>query len=396
MFASLSNSISTDTQEATASSSSSTSSDVAVSDNVKQPALFSISENNEVTPIQLSTGNSYTGQQDFVWPIDGQVVATWYYLSDETINGHNMSDLEVVNCDIYWNNLSHSGVDHRASNGLSPLVYYINSSGSQISADITTGSVRNLQHGLINSQYGNNSVFNPKANFDNYSNAYAMYVGEIASFDQSKVEVGDRFAFLGVQCQLRVRSTGQTFLDGLDMSDDPLTLRAGQPSNGSSSSNTTTATGIAEQITIHRYYAPSLGTHFYTDKTEAMSRFPEYEHEGAAYKAFKNNPTNDPDIVPVYQFYNGKTRAHLWTVDEAQRDRIIDSPTLADFQYEGPKYYAYAKDATAASAVNNYRFYNPSTGAHFFTAKQKEYDSVISRFSDIFDFEGVAYKVLPA
>ncbi len=371
-------------QTSTATSSATSSTDTAVSDTTKTARFFGLDSDGNIVDAQPDTTSSegFTTQaEDLIWPINAPMWAAIPYLKTDTVKGNAMTNLQVLNCDLYWRNLSSPNKDHRRANTLTPYHMYADGTGNPVSAQMTSGYTRNSQYNFISAQYSTNSVYQPVVQFSAYPNAHVLYAGEQFEFDTNNVKAGDRIELVGIACQLKVKSTGATFTEGYPM--QGLIIKLVDANSV-----------LPDQITIHRFYAPSLGTHFYTDKVAAMSRFPEYEHEGPAYTAFKNDPLNDPEIVPVYQFYNSRTRAHLWTIDAQQRDRIINDPSLGDFQFEGAKYYAYIKNATYGN--NNYRFYNSSTGAHFFTAKPSEYEAMTTRFKDVFKNEGVAYKVLPA
>jgi hypothetical protein len=90
-------------------------------------------------------------------------------------------------------------------------------------------------------------------------------------------------------------------------------------------------------------------------------------------------------VVPrtaVYRFYNGTTGAHFFTSSAAERDEVIaGNPS---FNYEGIAFYAYATQVTGSSAV--YRFYNRQTGRHFYTIAPAERDTLMN--SSGYTYEG--------
>lgn len=89
---------------------------------------------------------------------------------------------------------------------------------------------------------------------------------------------------------------------------------------------------------------------------------------------------------PVYRFYNASTGAHFYTMSLGERDHVI--ATYPDFLYEGPNFYAY--DASAAGTSPVYRFYNLSTRAHFFTISAEERDHVRASYPDYL-YEGIGW-----
>jgi hypothetical protein len=74
----------------------------------------------------------------------------------------------------------------------------------------------------------------------------------------------------------------------------------------------------------------------------------------------------------VYRFYNASTGAHFFTSSAAERDGVIAGNPL--FNYEGVAFYAYGTQVTGSSPV--YRFYNGQTGRHFYTMSTVERDIV--------------------
>jgi lysyl endopeptidase len=88
--------------------------------------------------------------------------------------------------------------------------------------------------------------------------------------------------------------------------------------------------------------------------------------------------------APVYRFYNATTGAHFYTQSAAERDYVI--ATLPLFKYENIAFYAYAAPI-ASLATPVYRFYNARTGAHFYTHSESERSSVQAGNKD-FNYEG--------
>lgn len=93
-------------------------------------------------------------------------------------------------------------------------------------------------------------------------------------------------------------------------------------------------------------------------------------------------------LVPeVFRFYNATTGAHFYTASKIEADYV--KKTLSVFDYEGP---AFNKSVDVASdSINIFRFYNSATETHFYTGSEVERDAVIARFPT-FHYEGVAYQ----
>lgn len=112
----------------------------------------------------------------------------------------------------------------------------------------------------------------------------------------------------------------------------------------------------------------------------------------AALKSWLSPSTGQPPVVsagsrvPVYRFYNGTTGAHFFTASPAERDNTLKNFPV--FAYEGVAFYAQAITLTGNSPV--YRFYGSKGGAHFYTISAAERDAVVASNSD-FKYEGVAW-----
>lgn len=91
--------------------------------------------------------------------------------------------------------------------------------------------------------------------------------------------------------------------------------------------------------------------------------------------------------IPVYRFYNSSTGAHFFTTSATERDRIV-STLSPPFSLEGPAFSVASAFAPGLSAVH--RFYNTRTGVHFYTISEAERSNVASYLPD-YRYEGVAY-----
>jgi hypothetical protein len=141
---------------------------------------------------------------------------------------------------------------------------------------------------------------------------------------------------------------------------------------------------------IYRFYNETTGTHFLTanesEKDSLIATNPAWKFEGNTFDS--NAAPSDPEAVAVHRFYNATTGAHFYTGNEAEKDLVIATNPL--FAYEGINYYAFTSPGEERQAV--YRFYNETTGAHFYTSNEAEKDLVIAT-NPLFSFEGVNHYV---
>ncbi|WP_306149389.1 MULTISPECIES: trypsin-like peptidase domain-containing protein [unclassified Roseibium] len=137
------------------------------------------------------------------------------------------------------------------------------------------------------------------------------------------------------------------------------------------------STGIAAvDIAGHEYWLRD----YIRDNDVALS--------GGRFDPTSSGSTVTIDLVEdgVYRFYNSSTGTHFYTSAYAEATSINTSSS--QYSYEGVAYKSV--DSTGSNAVEFYRFYNTDTGTHFFTASATERDSVISTLPQ-FNYEGVAY-----
>ena len=140
---------------------------------------------------------------------------------------------------------------------------------------------------------------------------------------------------------------------------------------------------------VVRFYNERTGTHFYTidsaERDRVLSLYPWFDYEGVVFYAFKSQVT---DSLPVYRFFNTSTGTHFYTIVPAEKDYVLQHYPV--FVFEGPVYYAMS--TPAAGSEDLYRFFNTRTGAHFYTTSAPERDHVKATWP-WFTFEGVAYQV---
>ncbi|AOW11977.1 hypothetical protein LPB72_02685 [Hydrogenophaga crassostreae] len=91
--------------------------------------------------------------------------------------------------------------------------------------------------------------------------------------------------------------------------------------------------------------------------------------------------------IPVYRFFNGSTGAHFFTTSTTERDNVVN--TLSPpFSLEGEAFSVASAFSPGLSQVH--RFYNTHSGVHFYTISESERANVVATLPH-FSYEGVAY-----
>lgn len=150
---------------------------------------------------------------------------------------------------------------------------------------------------------------------------------------------------------------------------------------------------ITSENIIYRFYNTSTETHFYTassaERDSILSDSGSLNYEGVAFGAASNSAAGLSDLVDVYRFYNLNTGSHFYTASEEERAFVTNNSTHLVF--EGTAYRGYQSVQTAVDSLALYRFYNESSGVHFYTASEAEKDSI--QTIGTLKFEGIAYYV---
>lgn len=121
----------------------------------------------------------------------------------------------------------------------------------------------------------------------------------------------------------------------------------------------------------------------------ASGGFGMYGRFDVPYKAALNQwlwPQAKVSRTPVYRFYNATTGAHFFTPSADERDYV--RANNLSFAYEGTAFYANNAQDAATSPV--FRFYNRGSGAHFYTISASERANVLATLSD-YQYEGPAW-----
>jgi len=142
---------------------------------------------------------------------------------------------------------------------------------------------------------------------------------------------------------------------------------------------------------VYRFWSAGTGLHFYTtsesEKDKLIALYSDaWEFEGPVFYAWTTQ--YDPNLVPVYRFWSG--HSHFYTTKEREKNHLIDAHANA-WAYEGVAFYAYAPDNAPADANPVYRFWKRSDNSHFYTIDPAEKDKLITRYPHIYTYEGIAF-----
>ena len=152
--------------------------------------------------------------------------------------------------------------------------------------------------------------------------------------------------------------------------------------------NLTVAPSTIEGQPVYRFFNMKPGTHFYSASDGEFLNVYEnmagvFKYDGIAYIV----PVDAPEgFKPLYRFFNKKSGVHFYTMDEAEKARVMAMTSM--YTYEGIAYNV----TSDPMGIPIYRFYVPARNAHFYTADSSEIMNN-TKLSNYYQFEGVAYYV---
>jgi hypothetical protein len=144
---------------------------------------------------------------------------------------------------------------------------------------------------------------------------------------------------------------------------------------------------------VHRFWSPLFNHHFYTvreaERDKLINNYPHvWMYEGIVYKAFLDS--SQPGVTPIYRFWSDALKGHFYTIRTTERDKLISLYSHV-WTYEGVALYAYPEGSQPAGAQTVYRFWSARYNSHFYTIRQSERDYLVKTHPLVWIYEGVAW-----
>ncbi len=152
----------------------------------------------------------------------------------------------------------------------------------------------------------------------------------------------------------------------------------------------------ASSVPLYRFWYNGQGEHFYTiDEAEKQWLIDNYSDiwipEGIAYNVLPLD-TTEPNARPVYRFWSSHDgyHSHFYTMSEEERDQIIrDWPWF--WTYEDAVFAAFPEGQQPSDAYPVYRFWYNGGVDHFYTMDEAEKQWLIENYPDVWVYEGIAW-----
>lgn len=146
-------------------------------------------------------------------------------------------------------------------------------------------------------------------------------------------------------------------------------------------------------VPLYRFWDAVHSRHFFTadeaDRNKLLDNYPGvWTYEGIVYHALST--AGQAGVVPVYRFWSEKLNAHFFTVNAAERDKLLVS-YAGVWAYEGVVFYAYARGHQPADAYPVYRFWSGTLNCHFFTISEAEKNKLITQYASVWTYEDIAW-----
>ncbi|GEM_PF-2161780 len=146
-------------------------------------------------------------------------------------------------------------------------------------------------------------------------------------------------------------------------------------------------------VGVHRLWSPVYKGHVYTidesEKSQLLSD-PEgaWQYEGVVGYAFADDV--GLGLQPVHRFYCESANSHFYTMSEREKNKLIDSYAHV-WTYQGVAFYVFAEGERPNVASPVYRFWSDTLGRHFYTIDEREKDKLIDQYAHVWTFEGVVW-----
>ncbi len=158
-----------------------------------------------------------------------------------------------------------------------------------------------------------------------------------------------------------------------------------------------TGSGTPSRLSVHRFWCEAISSYLYTAKTKEKDKLIKnaagvWVYQGVEYQAL---PADFEDgSAPVYRFWSDTLRTHYYTIDVAERNKLIYEAS-ATWVYEGEAFWAFPPNNRMSGTIPVYRFWSDAIKRHFYTTNEEQKDKLIAENWDVWTYQGVAWYAYP-
>lgn len=153
-----------------------------------------------------------------------------------------------------------------------------------------------------------------------------------------------------------------------------------------------------DAMPVYQFHAPANDRDFYTlnpvERDALLTQWSDvWTYERIAFHAFAS--PNADGLAPVYRFWSGSLHSHLYTIDEAEADRVIaDSSDV--WTYEGIGFFAYPTGSQPVGTIPLHRFWSDLLTTYRYTTSDRERFRLTYGDAGVWQYEGIAWHAHPA
>lgn len=149
-------------------------------------------------------------------------------------------------------------------------------------------------------------------------------------------------------------------------------------------------------LPLYRFWSEEKKHHFFTinndEKNHVLNTYSEYtwKYEDVAF--FANRPEQCYERIsqPIYRFWSDTQQGHFYTMSEAEKNHIASTYPSHVWRYEGVGFCS-DKDSTYGGKPVH-RFWSDTQKGHFYTIDEEEKNHIINSYpSNVWRYEGVAF-----
>jgi hypothetical protein len=104
----------------------------------------------------------------------------------------------------------------------------------------------------------------------------------------------------------------------------------------------------------------------------------------------QTSSASDPGLAPVYRFWSDKLGTHFYTINEAEKDKLIREFSQV-WTFEGIAFYAYPPEQAPVGGKPVYHFWSERYERHFYTVNESEKQRLIDEFSQVWTLQGISW-----